>query len=216
MHNLLKTYSRSSKILENGRLPIPNGVRCRGPRDLKRIVDHFHSESHKAAADLDLMQVSWMMHLDNYPWIKTLKSHNAETVKLLIELRVDVFNYSRQLTLSVIPWPSRFLAKMHAELQVASYKDDGLSSQISEFKPSSSSLHYRNPTIYREMLDIVGGLVMEKAVGELNEAGCFSLQVFGGSKADTQGAEELMDVVKIVLRDLKIDDLAKKSNSFDY
>lgn len=47
------------------------------------------------------MQVNWIMHSNNYPWMKTLKSHNVETVKLLIELAVDVFNDSRQVTLSI-------------------------------------------------------------------------------------------------------------------
>lgn len=102
--------------------------------------------------------------MDEHPWIKTLKSHEAGKVKLLIELAIDVYNDSRQLTLSAHSWPSRSLSKIHADSQIASYKEEGLTSQFSPFNPTAALLQYRNPVIYREMLDIVGRSVMEKVV----------------------------------------------------
>ncbi|KAK4883440.1 hypothetical protein RN001_006759 [Aquatica leii] len=53
------------------------------------------------------MQQKWMAQSDKHPWVKTLKSHNAEKIKILIEMAVDVYNDSRQLTLSANSWPSR-------------------------------------------------------------------------------------------------------------
>lgn len=83
---------------------------------------------------------------------------------MLIELEIDVYNDSRQSTLSAHSWPSRSLSKMHADSQIASYKEEGLTSQFVQFCPTAALLEYRNPVIYREMLDTVGRSVMEKVV----------------------------------------------------
>jgi hypothetical protein len=174
-----KHIQEAQKFSKNGRVPIADGVRYDGQKELERIIDHLKTEAHKAADNLDKMQQKWMAQSDQHPWIRTLKSHNAEKVKLLIELAIDVYNDSRQLTLSAHSWPPRSLSKIHADTQVASFKDEGLDSQFSQLNPSSALLQYRNPVVYREMLDIVGTIVMAKVIEQLKKTDCFSLQVDG-------------------------------------
>lgn len=164
----------AQKFSKYGTRAIADGVRCDNQNKLERIIDHLKTEAHNAAKNLDQMQTKWIAQSDEHPWIKTLKSHEAEKVKLLIELAIDVYNDSRQLTFSAHSWPSRSLSKMHADSQVASYKDEGLSSQFFQFSPSAALLQYRNPVIYREMLDIVGRSVMEKVVDQLRKVDCLS------------------------------------------
>jgi len=115
-----------------------------------------------------------------------------------------------------------------------------MTSQFFQFSPTAALLQYRNPVIYREMLDIVGSSVMEKVVDQLKKIDCFSLQVdgsvdkygvdnkfitvrfltenleiksvfLGESKSDIRGAEGLLDSIKILFRDLGIEDIAKEN-----
>lgn len=210
-----------------------------GHRELERIVDHLHSESHIAAEQLEQMQQRWMLQSEKHPWVKSLKSQNAEKIKILIEMAVDVYNDSRQLTLSANSWPSRSLAKMHTDIQIASYKDNGLDAQFVKLNPSPELLQYRNPVIYREMLDVVSSLTMEKVIKELEKADSFAIQIdgscdkygvdnkfvtarfisedkemrsifLGESKSIKRGAEGLLDAVKILFEDLEIESLAKE------
>lgn len=180
-----------------------------------------------------------MAQSDNHPWVKTLKSHNAEKIKLLIEMAVDVYNDSRHLTLSVNSWPSRSLSKIHTDIQIALYKDKGLDIPFTEMSPNPVLLQYRTPKIYAEMLEIVGGLIMKNVKKELEEADCFSIQVdgsvdkygvdnkfitarfftknkemksvfLGESKSEKRVAEGLLEAIKILFEDLSIDQLAKE------
>ncbi|KAL4143163.1 hypothetical protein QTP88_005523 [Uroleucon formosanum] len=128
---------------------------------------------------------------------------------------------------------------MHADSQIASYKEEGLTSQFVQFSPTAALLQYRNPVIYREMLDTVGHSVMEKVVDQLKKIDCFSIHVdgsvdkygvdnkfitaryltenleiksvfLGESKSHIRGAEGLLDSIKIVFQDLDIEDIAKE------
>jgi len=109
-----KHITEAQKYSKNGRVPIADGVRCEGKERLERIIDHLKSEVHLAASRLDCMQEKWMANSSQHPWIKTLVSHNAEKVKFLIELAVDVYNDSKVLTLSAHSWPSRSVSRIHA------------------------------------------------------------------------------------------------------
>ncbi|KAF0702117.1 Uncharacterized protein FWK35_00032969, partial [Aphis craccivora] len=140
-------------------------------------------------------------------------------VKLLIELAIDVYNDSRQLTLSAHSWPSRSLSKIHANSQIVSYKDEGLTSQFFYFSPTAALLQYRNPVIYREMLDIVGihGSVDKYGVDNkfitvrfLTENLEIKSVFLGESKYDIRSAEGLLDSIKIIFRDLGIEDITKE------
>ena len=68
---------------------------------------------------------------------------------------------------------------MHAANQISSYREHGLDSSFVAFHPPAAALHYRDPTVYREMLDIVAEVVMETVTQQIAAAGCFSLQVDG-------------------------------------
>jgi len=68
---------------------------------------------------------------------------------------------------------------MHADAQIASYREYGLDSTFVCFEPSASALHYKHPLIYREMLDTVAEIIMESVTKELKHAECFSIQVDG-------------------------------------
>lgn len=234
-----KHIQEALKFSKNGTLPIADGVRCDGKKELERIVDHFSSEAHKAAVNLNEMEAKWMAQSDMHPWVKTLKSYTAEKVKLLIELALDVYNDSRTMTLSAHSWPSRSLTKIHADTQISSYKDNGLESEFSPLNPSPALLQYRNPVMYREMLDVVGEVIMENVVTQLINSECFAIQVdgsvdkygvdnkfitarfisednemksvfLGESKSSLRGAEGLMESVKIVLENLDLGGTAKE------
>lgn len=223
-----KHIQEAKKFSRNGTLPIADGVRCDGKKELERIIDHLTCEAHKAAFNLDEMEKKWMAQTDKHPWVKTLKTHTAEKIKLLTELSLDVYNDSRTMTLSAHSWPSRSLIKIHIDTQVSSYKDNGLESEFSPLNPSPALLQYRNPIMYREMLDVVGEVVMENVVKQLKNSDCFSIQVdgsvdkygidnkfitarfisedyemksvfLGESKSSLRGAEGLMKSIKIVL-----------------
>lgn len=68
---------------------------------------------------------------------------------------------------------------IHADAQIANYQEHGLDSTFISFKPSPATIHYRNPVIYRVMLDTVAEIVMESVIEQLIHAECFSIQVDG-------------------------------------
>lgn len=117
MHYLFYTYSRSPKIFQKW-YSTNDGVRCNSSVALERIIDHLNTAAHNAADNISKMQQKRMTQSDQHPWVKSLKSHNAEKIKLLIELAIDVYNVSWQLTLSAHSWPSRSLSKIHADTQI--------------------------------------------------------------------------------------------------
>lgn len=153
-----------------------DGIRCDGKRELMRVVDHLHSDSHGAACKTDGIQRLWLTQSDKHPWIEVLKNHESEIV---IEIAIDVHNDSKILTLSANLWPSRSLSKMHADAQIASYGEYGLDSTFVSFMPFTPALQYKNPIIYRKMLDTVAEITMESVTKELKHAECFSIQVDG-------------------------------------
>lgn len=167
------------KLSNNGRLPIADGIRCDGRKELLRIIDHLKSASHNEAVRVDKAKKLWAQQSDSHPWVKLLKDHNMEVVSMLIHLAVDVHNDSKVLTLSANSWPSRSLAVLHAQKQVSQYCEHGLGETFVPFSPTTSSLHYRDPNVYAEMLGIIASLEMDRTIKEMQEAGCFSIQIDG-------------------------------------
>lgn len=129
---------------------------------------------------------------------------------------------------------------MHADAQIASYKEYGLDSTFVCFEPSASALHYKNPLIYREMLDTVAEIIMESVTKELKHAEYFSIQLdgsvdkysidnkfitaryldnskamknvfLGESHSSKRGAEGLLDSIIITLKNLNLEDIAKQN-----
>lgn len=231
--------TEAKKFSRNGQVPIADGIRCDGKRELMRVVDHLCSDAHDAASKVVDSRKLWLTQSDKHPWINVLKNHESEIIKNLIELAVDVHNDSKVLTLSANSWPSRSLSKMHASAQIASYGEYGLESTFVCFKPSPSALHYKNPVIYREMLDTVAEITMESVTKELKLAECFSLQVdgsvdkysidnkfitcryldsnkamknvfLGESHSSKRGAEGLLESIIITLKNHNLVDIAKQ------
>lgn len=131
----------AKKYARNGQVPIADGVRCDGTMEIKRIIDHLIGDVHSAAVRVDEANRPWTAQSDDHPWIKLLKSHEAETVSKLIQLAVDVYNDSKQMTLSANSWPSRSLAQEHASNLIAVYRDHGLA-----FQPTRSLLPLQRPS----------------------------------------------------------------------
>jgi len=129
---------------------------------------------------------------------------------------------------------------MHADAQIASYKEYGLDSTFVCFEPSASALHYKNPLIYHEMLDTVAEIIMESVTKELKHAEYFSIQLdgsvdkysidnkfitaryldnskamknvfLGESHSSKRGAEGLLDSIIITLKNLNLEDIAKQN-----
>ncbi|KAE9527914.1 hypothetical protein AGLY_012738 [Aphis glycines] len=232
--------TEAKQFSRNGQVPMADGIRCDGKRELMRVIDHLHSDSHGAACKADEIQRLWLTQSYKHPWIKVLKNHESEIVKNLIEIAIDVHNDSKVLTLSANSWPSRSLSKMHADAQIASYGEYGLDSTFVSFKPSTPALQYKNPIIYREMLDTVAEITMESVTKELKHAECFSIQVdgsvdkysidnkfitaryldkskamknvfLGESHSSKRGAEGLLDSIIITLKNLNLEDIAKQN-----
>jgi len=153
--------SEAKKLSRNGQVPIADGVRCDGKKELVRIIDHLNSDAHNAACRAEKTQILWMSQSDKHPWVKLLKSHESEVITNLIELAIDVHNDSRIMTLSANSWPSRSLSKIHSDAQISTYREHGLDSNVVSFNLFETILHYKDLNIYREMLDLIAEIVME-------------------------------------------------------
>ena len=62
---------------------------------------------------------------------------------------------------------------------MTAYREHGLQSSFVAFNPPSTVLHYRDPNIYREMLESVAEVIIDDIVQEIKNADCFSIQVDG-------------------------------------
>ncbi|KAF0759420.1 DUF4371 domain-containing protein, partial [Aphis craccivora] len=231
--------SEAKKLSRNGQVPIADGVRCDGKKELMRILDHLNSDAHNAACCAEQTQTLWMSQSNKHPWVKLLKSHESEVVTNLIELAIDVHNDSRVMTLSANSWPSRSLSKIHSNAQIATYREHGLDSNFVSFNPSKAVLHYKDPNIYREMLDIIAEIVMESVSEDLKKSICFSIQIdgsvdkysvdnkfitaryldetnaiknvfLGESHSSKRGAEGLLDCILSTLKKLGLENISKE------
>lgn len=169
--------AEAKKFACNGTIPLADGVRCDGTLQLQRIIDHLKGGVHAAAQRADTAQKLWIAQSDRHPWVKILKQHNVQLVSTLIRLAVDVHNDSVTKTLSAWSWPSRSLAQMHADNQIMQYTDHGLECDFVPFNPPQSSLLYRNPDRYSEMLSFVSRHELNKLIEALRAADCIALQI---------------------------------------
>eukprot|EP00794_Sanderia_malayensis_P000973 gene973-287_t len=171
--------SSAVKASRNGMVPMAEGVRADGAKELRRVIDHLISNVHRASEKQAEMQRLWEAQSEKHPWVRVLKSLETQTFNTLVELAIDVYNDSQIKTFSANSWPSRSLSHIHAANQMNQYHDHGLDVKFQKFQPSPQILHYRNPNAYNEMLQIVASLEMKKIVDELSSCEAFSLQVDG-------------------------------------
>ena len=94
----------------------------------------------------------------------------------MIKLSIDVYNDSLYETLTAHNWPARSLAQLH----VATVSRD-MDVPFVSYSPSASDLHYRDPLVYREMLEVVGDMQKQSLREELKSAIAFAIQLDGSA-----------------------------------
>ena len=101
----------------------------------------------------------------NHPWLNVLKKENQATVENLIRLAIAVYNDSKLFTPSAWSWPSQSLASLCAKKQITLFNENGSDTSFSEYEPLPIDLHYRDPMVYAEMLNIIADLEIAKLKG---------------------------------------------------
>ena len=115
----------------------------------------------------------------NHPWLKVLKKENEPTVENLIRLAIAIYNDSQLLTPSAWSWPSRSLVSLCVEKQITLFNENGSDTSFSKYEPLPIDLHYRDPMVYAEMLNIIVELEIAKLKDKLNNVIRFSCQIDG-------------------------------------
>ena len=129
--------------------------RAEGDDRSKLIVDHLLLEADNAVKNVAKLHKEWDKRSDKHPWLKVLKTHEADTVKLLVGMAFDVYNDSLCETASANSGPSRSLTYMATNRLASLMRDEGPDAELpSECVPFASDLHYRNPVYCREMLEL--------------------------------------------------------------
>ncbi len=144
------------KYTSNGQLPIASGIRVDGTDRLKLMIDHLQSDVHTEALKLERYEQQWNEMSDKHPWARYAKNAKAETLKILLEMSLDVYNDSRTETLSARSWPARYLTSTMSENLFQKFNKDGWDVNFVPFNPSASAFHYKDPMVYAEMKSIVG------------------------------------------------------------
>lgn len=108
------------------------------------------SEAHAAVSEHHRLETLYNAQSDKYPWVSALKKQRVTVVDHLIKLCVDVYNDSLYETLTAHNWPARSLAVLHA-----AHVSRDMDATFVPYEPSGADLHYRDPVIYREMLDVI-------------------------------------------------------------
>ena len=139
----------------NGRIPIVRGIRVDGKDRLRTLIDHLFSSIHNEALRLKQLEDAWNLSSDSHPWVKVMKQCKAQTLEFLIRMAVDVYNDCRVETLSARSWPSRSLATEHSNALLHAFETEGWDAEFIPFSQPSSIYHYRDPTTYAEMRDII-------------------------------------------------------------
>ena len=145
-------------------------------KKLQDIVDHLHGAPHAAAKEMKKLHSQWSASSSNHPWLRTLKSNDPNVIQTLSRTAVDVYNDSKLLSPAAWPWPSRYLAQLHAVQDLWNNDEEAA---FSQFKPVAEDLHYRDPVHYAEMLHIEADIDRKKLKEELQNCLRFAVQVDG-------------------------------------
>ena len=71
------------------------------------------------------------------------------------------------------------MASLCAEKQITLFNENGSDTSFSEYEPLPIDLHYRDPVVYAEMLNIIADLEIAKLKDKLNNVIRFSCQIDG-------------------------------------
>ena len=224
----------ASKLSANGVVYAASGMLADSTEKLRRAVDHLLGRPHHAAVQAQKLCHMWHQQSDRHPWLHTLKRHDAETIKTLVRLAVDVYSDSKLEMVSARSWPCRSLAVLHSDRLLSRMADEGWECAFLPTMPTAAETHYRYPVIYRDMLQSVADVETEKLATKLKAGVCFSLQIDGSvdrqqvdtkfvtartvtadgqlmtlflgvGEADSGGAEGLMEVTKATLDRIQAD-----------
>lgn len=175
--------SEARKLSLNGTVPIAFGIPVHNSQGLLRVIDHLLSRAHKATAELQRKSELWEFQSDKHPWVKTLKKHRAEVTEFLVKLAVDVYNDCQVETPTAWSWPSRSLANLHSDSLNKRFVDHGWDTPFVAFGESdvskSSLYHYRDPTVYREMLEVVANVERQNISNALKGCVSYGIQIDG-------------------------------------
>lgn len=80
----------------------------------------------------------------SHPWLRVLQKQDQFTIQNLIKVAIDVYNDSKQLTLSAWSWPSKSVVAAHAEQLILLWEEHGIDAPFSPFEPNSNDLHYKD------------------------------------------------------------------------
>ena len=169
----------AKKHSRDGIVYLAHGVRCNSEEKLVKSINHFRSNAHQAAVDASKFKELWEKQSLSHPWLRILEKQDKLTVENLINLAVDVYNDSKQLTLSAWSWPSRSLTAAHAEQQTSYLMENGMDAPFIPFAPTSLDLHCKDPLVYKQMLTIIAEHETEKLKAELKDDIKFSSQIDG-------------------------------------
>ena len=129
----------------------------------------------------------WNAKDKRHPFINLVtKSISPTVLKTLTEVTLEVYNDSKSLTLAAWSWPARSLANLHAQQQFNALIDSDNMQSFTPFKPCGDELHYRNPTHYADMLEIIGDSETKRLKEELQNCICFAAQIDGSVDARQQ------------------------------
>ena len=184
------------KINVNGRIPVASGVCVDGKDRLRLIVDHLLSPAHNEALRLKQLDKAWNNSSDSHPWVKVMKQCKTQTLEFLLRMAVDVYNDCRVETLSARSWPLRSLAVEHSNSVLRVFEEKGWDAEFVPFSQPASGYHYRDPTAYAEMRDIIGQQEMKKTADLLKDCLCYSVQIDGS--ADKQQVDSKFITARFV------------------
>ena len=174
-----KNEMEGRKFANNGRIPLPCGVRVDGKDRLSNVVDHLFSPAHNEALRFKQLDESWNNSSGSHPWIKVRKSAKLKHWK---------FFYAWQLMCTMIVeqnaqcmlLPSRSLVA-HSNHLLRVFQNEGWDAEFVSFDRPGSLYHYQDSVSYAEMRDIIGQHEMEKTAKLLKDCLCYSVQIDGSS-----------------------------------
>ena len=164
------------KHSKNGTCPLASGIRADERKRIEMVIDHLFSQCHSAVTEHQRLEKLYDMQSEKHPWISILKNQRAGVVDHLIRLCIDVYNDSLYETLAAHNWPARSLAQLHA----ATVSRD-MDAPFVSYNPPGSDLHYRDPSVYREMLEVIGNLQKQTLNEELKSSIAFAIQLDGSA-----------------------------------
>jgi hypothetical protein len=154
------------------------GVRTEGQLGAKRLIAHLKSKAHRAALDMQQLQTQFHRQSDKHPWLHILKKHRVEETAHLIRLAMDCYNDTMCETVSGFSWPSRSLTTLQSDRLVHQFSQDW-DCVFQPFQPTPSEMHYRDQSVYCEMLSCVADVCRSRVIQELHDCDAMGIQIDG-------------------------------------